>query len=142
MCTADMERRFASFTSWGAGATIVCMDATLASSTEPSAATAALSAPRPTGNPVTPGLPLPCTGQALRTALQRRDLRTLDELTRHLRVAGYRFDPVSLATELLQHGCASVVDAFDHLVPVHVRVPPRATAPVPRDESQAFSIAL
>ena len=30
-----------------------------------------------------------------------RDLRTLDELTRHLRVAGYRFEPMHLATELL-----------------------------------------
>lgn len=86
-------------------------------------------------------LELPCTGQTLRLALARRDLRTLDELTRHLRVAGYRFEPLALAAELLAHGCASVADAFGHRVPVHVRVPRRA-AVVPRDESQAFTIAL
>jgi hypothetical protein len=86
-------------------------------------------------------LELPCTGQTLRLALAQRDLRTLDELTRHLRVAGYRFEPLALAAELLAHGCASVVDAFGHRVPVHVRVPRRA-AMVPRDESQAFTIAL
>lgn len=85
---------------------------------------------------------LPCTGQALRSALQRRDLRTLDELTRHLRVAGYRFDPVALATSLLEHGCTSVADAFGHRVPVYVRVPPRATPPEPRDEHTTFAIAL
>jgi len=88
------------------------------------------------------GTQLPCTGQALRTALQRRDLRTLDELTRHLRVAGYRFDPVALATSLLEHGCTSVADAFGQLVPVYVRVPPRATPPEPRDEQTPFAIAL
>lgn len=87
-------------------------------------------------------LQLPCTGQALRTALQRRDLRTLDELTRHLRVAGYRFDAEQLATELLLHGCASVTDAFGHRVPAYVRVPPRETPPQPRDESCGFSVAL
>ncbi|WP_374565088.1 hypothetical protein [Ideonella sp.] len=92
--------------------------------------------------PATPALALPCTGQALRTALQKRDLRTLDELTRHLRVAGYRFEPLQLALELLQSGCASVADAFGHRVPVHVRVPPREAPPMPRDESQAFTLAL
>ncbi|MFZ5548406.1 MAG: hypothetical protein ACOZJX_06905 [Pseudomonadota bacterium] len=86
-------------------------------------------------------LELPCTGQTLRLALAQRDLRTLDELTRHLRVAGYRFEPLALAAELLAHGCASVADAFGHRVAVHVRVPRRA-AMVPRDESQAFTIAL
>lgn len=88
------------------------------------------------------GVQLPCTGQALRTALQRRDLRTLDELTRHLRVAGYRFNAVALATTLLEHGCASVTDAFGQPVPVYVRVPPRATPPEPRDEQTPFAIAL
>lgn len=92
-------------------------------------------APSPTA------LALPCTGQTLRLALARRDLRTLDELTRHLRVAGYRFEPLALAAELLAHGCASVADAFGHRVPVHVRVP-RREAVVPRDESQVFTIAL
>lgn len=91
--------------------------------------------------PSTAALALPCTGQALRLALARRDLRTLDELTRHLRVAGYRFEPLALATELLAHGCAWVADAFGHRVPVHVHVPRRETV-VPRDESQVFSIAL
>ncbi|MFO1337682.1 MAG: hypothetical protein U1F53_05515 [Burkholderiaceae bacterium] len=87
-------------------------------------------------------LVLPCTGQTLRTALQRRDLRTLDELTRHLRVAGYRFEPVHLATELLVHGCASVADAFGHRVPVHVRVPTREAPVQARDERQSFMLAL
>jgi hypothetical protein len=96
----------------------------------------------PIANALPAGLQLPCTGQALRTALQRRDLRTLDELTRHLRVAGYRFDAVALATSLLEHGCSSVADAFGHRVPVYVRVPPRATPPEPRDEQTAFAIAL
>lgn len=90
----------------------------------------------------TTGLQLPCTGQALRSAWQRRDLRTLDELTRHLRIAGYRFEPVALAGALLRHGCASVADAFGHAVPVYVRVPPRETPPTPRDETLAFSISL
>jgi hypothetical protein len=89
----------------------------------------------------TVALELPCTGQTLRLALARRDLRTLDELTRHLRVAGYRFEPLALATALLAHGCAWIADAFGHQVPVHVRVPRREAA-APRDESQAFSIAL
>jgi len=88
------------------------------------------------------GLQLPCTGQALRTALQRHDLRALDELTRPLRVAGYRFEPEQLATELLLHGCASVADAFGHRVPAYVRVPPRETPLQPRDESCSFTIAL
>ncbi len=87
-------------------------------------------------------LVLPCTGQTLRTALQRRDLRTLDELTRHLRVAGYRFEPLHLATELLVHGCASVADAFGHRVPVQVRVPARETPVQARDETQGFMLAL
>jgi hypothetical protein len=88
------------------------------------------------------GLQLPCTGQALRTALQRRDLRALDELTRHLRVAGYRFDAVALATSLLEHGCSSVADAFGHRVPVYVRVPPREMPLEPRDEQTRFAIAV
>lgn len=91
--------------------------------------------------PVTMPLELPCTGQTLRLALARRDLRTLDELTCHLRVAGYRFDPLALAGELLAHGCAWVADAFGHRVSVHVRVP-RRQAVVPCDESQVFTIAL
>jgi hypothetical protein len=86
-------------------------------------------------------LELPCTGQTLRLALEQRDLRTLDELTRHLRVAGYRFDPLALAGELLAHGCAWIADAFGHRVPVHVRVPRRQAVSM-RDESQAFTIAL
>lgn len=87
-------------------------------------------------------LVLPCTGQALRTALERRDLRTLDELTRCLRVAGYRFEPELLAQALLQHGCAAVSDAFGHAVPVQVKVPSREAPMQPRDESQAFMLAL
>jgi hypothetical protein len=96
----------------------------------------------PVHAPTPAPLQLPCTGQALRTALQRRDLRTLDELTRHLRVAGYRFEPIALASALLLHGCASVADAFGHRVPVHVRVPPRDAPPVARDQAPAFSMAL
>jgi hypothetical protein len=92
--------------------------------------------------PATQALALPCTGQALRTALQRRDLRALNELTRCLRVAGYRFDPLALASELLQSGCAWVCDAFGHRVPVHVRVPPRAAPIQARDTSQSFTLAL
>jgi hypothetical protein len=90
----------------------------------------------------TAALELPCTGQTLRLALAQRDRRALDDLTRHLRVAGYRFEPLALATELLTHGCAFVADAFGHRVPVHVRVPRRSTAVTHRDELQAFAIAL
>jgi hypothetical protein len=117
-----MKCRNRSFSRFGGEPTIASMDST------------------PTALPA--GLQLPCTGQALRTALQRRDLRTLDELTRHLRVAGYRFDAVALATSLLEHGCASVADAFGQRVPVYVRVPPRAALPEPRDEQTPFAIAL
>ncbi len=85
-------------------------------------------------------LVLPCTGQALRSAWQRHDLRALDELTRPLRVAGYRFQPIRLAESLLLHGCASVSDAFGHPVPVAVRVPPREAPPVPRDEAPRFFV--
>jgi len=92
--------------------------------------------------PATQALALPCTGQSLRTALQKRDLRALNELTYHLRVAGYRFEPLQLAAELLQSGCASVADAFGHRVPVHVRVPPREGPIKVRDDSQAFTLAL
>lgn len=92
--------------------------------------------------PATQALALPCTGQSLRNALQKRDLRALNELTHHLRVAGYRFEPLQLATELLQSGCASVADAFGHRVPVHVRVPPREGPIKVRDESQAFTLSL
>ncbi|MEK8034429.1 hypothetical protein AACH06_26675 [Ideonella sp. DXS29W] len=92
--------------------------------------------------PATQALALPCTGQALRQALQRRDLRALDELTRHLRVAGYRFDPLGLATDLLQNGCGWVRDAFGHRVPVHVKVPARSTPLEPRDSSASFMLAL
>ena len=88
------------------------------------------------------GLQLPCTGQALRTALQRRDLRMLEELTRQLRVAGYRFDAVGLATALLEHGCSWVADAFGQRVPVYVRVPARPAPPQPRDELTPFAIAV
>lgn len=86
-------------------------------------------------------LVLPCTGQTLRLALERRDLRTLDELTRHLRVAGYHFDPLLLAEQLLARGCASVTDAFGHEVPVQVRVPQRP-ALEPRDETRGFLVAF
>jgi len=92
--------------------------------------------------PATQALALPCTGQALRAALLRHDLGALSELTHHLRVAGYRFEPLQLATELLRSGCASVADAFGHRVPVHVRVPPRAAPVTLRDESQAFTLSL
>lgn len=92
--------------------------------------------------PAAQALALPCTGQALRSALQKHDLRTLNELTRHLRIAGYRFDPLALAAELLQSGCAWVCDAFGHRVSVHVRVPPRATPIQARDTSPTFRLAL
>lgn len=117
-----MKCRNRSFSTFRGEPTIGCMDST--------------------ATPLPAGLQLPCTGQALRTALQRRDLRTLDELTRHLRVAGYRFDPVALATALLENGCSSVADAFGQRVPVYVRVPARATPLEPRDEQTAFAIAL
>ena len=117
-----MERRFRSFPGGARRPTIGGMDTT------------------PTSPPA--GLQLPCTGQALRTALQRRDLRMLDELTRHLRVAGYRFDAIGLAAALLEHGCCSVADAFGHRVPVYVRVPARPAPPQPRDERTPFAIAL
>ena len=86
-------------------------------------------------------LVLPCTGQTLRLALERRDLRMLDELTRHLRVAGYKFEPLSLAEQLLSRGCASVIDSFGHEVPVQVRVPRRETLE-PRDETRGFLVAF
>jgi hypothetical protein len=86
-------------------------------------------------------LVLPCTGQTLRLALERRDVRSLTDLTRHLRVAGYRFEPLRLASDLLAHGCAWIDDAFGHRVPVHVAVPHRPALTL-RDESQAFSISL
>jgi hypothetical protein len=91
--------------------------------------------------PATQALALPCTGQALRNAMQQHDLRTLNELTRDLRVAGYRFDPLQLAAALLQNGCAWITDAFGHGVSVHVRVPPSSTPMCLRDESQAFTLA-
>lgn len=92
--------------------------------------------------PAAQALALPCTGQALRTALQQHDLRMLNELASHLRVAGYRFDALALAAELLQGGCGWVCDAFGHRVPVHVRVPSRAMPIQARDSSQAFMLAL
>lgn len=105
--------------------------------------------PRPRPRPSAPtaraapaALALPCTGQALRLALARRDLRALDALTRPLRVAGYRFDPLALAGALLAHGCAWVADAFGQRVPVHVRVP-RPAAGKPGDVSpEGFVIAV
>jgi hypothetical protein len=96
----------------------------------------------PVEAPATQALALPCTGQALRTALQQRDLRALNELTRHLRIAGYRFEPLVLAGELLQSGCAWVSDAFGHPVPVHVRATMRPTPPRTREPSPAFTLAL
>ena len=92
--------------------------------------------------PATQALALPCTGQALRQALQRRDPRALDDLTRPLRVAGYRFDPLRLATDLLQNGCGWISDAFGHRVPVHVKVPARSDPPKPRDTPASFTLAL
>lgn len=98
----------------------------------------------PVEAPATQALALPCTGQALRTALLQRDLRTLNDLTRHLRIAGYRFEPLALAGALLQSGCAWVSDAFGHPVPVHVRVPMRpAPAPArPHEPAAAFTLAV
>lgn len=98
----------------------------------------------PVEAPATQALALPCTGQALRAALQQRDLRTLNDLTRHLRIAGYRFEPLALAGDLLQSGCAWVSDAFGHPVPVHVRVPMRSM-PAPaqaRTGAAAFTLAV
>ncbi len=113
----DKQRRFHSFPAHGHPPKMQAMD------TQPTAP-----------------LELPCTGQTLRLALERRDVRELTELTRHLRVAGYRFDPLRLATELLASGCAGVDDAFGHRVPVHVRVPRRESF-TPRDQATAFSMS-
>jgi hypothetical protein len=90
----------------------------------------------------TQALALPCTGQSLRTALQARDLRMLDDMIRPLRVAGYRFEPQQLAIELLQSGCASVADAFGHRVRVRVCVPPCEAPMKACEASRAFTPAL
>jgi hypothetical protein len=96
----------------------------------------------PVEAPAAQALALPCTGQALRTALQQRDLSALNDLTRHLRIAGYRFEPLVLAAELLQSGCAWVSDAFGHPVPVHVRVPMRSMPAKAREGAANFSLAV
>ena len=85
-------------------------------------------------------LELPFTGQALRQAVERRDLGALLGIAAQLRVAGYRVDPQRLAAELLRQGCTTVVDTFGRSVPLQVHVPaPAAAQPV--DESVSFRIA-
>jgi hypothetical protein len=89
---------------------------------------------------IPPRLELPITGQALRQAVESRDIPRLHAVAAQLRVAGYRGDPQSLVNQLLNHGCAWITDAFDHAVPVQVRVPPA----LPRhqvDERVPFRIA-
>ena len=83
---------------------------------------------------------LPFTGQALRQAVERADLRALMAMAEQLRVAGYRVEPQRLASDLLRHGCSSVVDAFGRRVPLQVHVPaPNRIDTV--DPTVAFRIA-
>jgi hypothetical protein len=83
---------------------------------------------------------LPVTGQALRQALEARDVSALLACTQQLRVAGYRVEPGRLAAELLAHGCSWVEDAFGHRVSLQVHVP-KALAQLQPDESCSFRIA-
>jgi hypothetical protein len=85
-------------------------------------------------------LELPFTGQALRLAVERRDIHALMAFSAELRVAGYRVEPQRLTHELLMHGCTWILDAFGHRVPLQVHVP-TATVQLQPDESQAFRIA-
>lgn len=85
-------------------------------------------------------LELPFTGQALRQAVEARDIPRLHALAAQLRVAGYRGDPQTVVNDLLSNGCAWITDAFNQRVPLQVRVPPA----LPRqqvDERVAFRIA-
>ena len=85
-------------------------------------------------------LQLPFTGQDLRAAVERRDVRALLDFAVQLRVAGLRVEPQMMADDLLRNGCTWLTDAFGHRVPLHVRVPPVEPRLHP-DESTSFRIA-
>ncbi len=89
----------------------------------------------------TPHLQLPTTGQALRSALAKRDMAMFGRLSAQLRVLGCRISPEQLVQQLLTHGCARVQDAFGQDVLLDVAVPPALPRQWP-DEAQAFRIAL
>ncbi len=84
-------------------------------------------------------LELPITGQALRQAVEARDLQCLSGLAAQLRIAGYRVEPQRLVSDLLDHGCAPLTDAFGHRLLLQVQVPQRPLRPV--DDSIAFRLA-
>ena len=84
-------------------------------------------------------LELPITGQALRQAVEARDMRCLSGLATQLRVAGYRLEPQRLVSDLLDHGCTPLTDSFGHRLLLQVRVPDRPLRPV--DDSIAFRLA-
>ena len=83
-------------------------------------------------------LELPITGQALRQAVEARDMRCLSGLAAQLRIAGYRIEPQRLLDELLQHGSAPLTDAFGHRLHGRLRSPEAATAPA-RDPVRAHA---
>jgi len=85
-------------------------------------------------------LELPFTGQALREAVGRRDIRALMDFAGALRVAGYHAEPQLLVNDLLQNGCTWITDAFGHRVALQVHVP-KAVAQLQPDETQTFRIA-
>lgn len=85
-------------------------------------------------------LELPFTGQALRLAVERRDIHALMDFAAELRVAGYRVDPQRLTNDLLMNGCTWILDAFGHRVALQVHVP-AATAQLQPDQAQPFRIA-
>ncbi|MBN8488014.1 MAG: hypothetical protein J0M20_09880 [Burkholderiales bacterium] len=85
-------------------------------------------------------LELPFTGQALRQAVEQRDLATLLGMATQLRVAGYRVDPQRLAHELLRQGCTTVTDSFGRTVWLQVHVPEAAPTQAV-DESVCFRMA-
>lgn len=84
-------------------------------------------------------LELPITGQALRQAVEARDMRCLSGLASQLRVAGYRVEPQRLIDALLDHGCAPLTDAFGHHLLLQVQVPERPLRPV--DPAIGFRLA-
>ena len=88
-------------------------------------------------SPTKPTLHTPLTGQALRQSVAERRTQEWTAYAQALRIAGYRVDAAGLADQLLQHGCASVQDAFGHEVSVQVRVP----RPVVGTESSGQAVA-
>ena len=85
-------------------------------------------------------LVLPFTGQALRHAVETRNIAALMHCAHQLRVAGYRVEPQQLASDLLSHGCTWLVDGFGHRVPLQVHVPTRVSQQGP-DERVSFRIS-